>query len=71
MSKNFAYHFRPSASLAAPALAQDIKVGTIFPLSGGAGPDGQTVTNAVKLDCRATQRKGRPARPQDHRDLEG
>jgi branched-chain amino acid transport system substrate-binding protein len=35
--------------LAAPAVAQDIKVGTIFPLSGGAGPDGQTVTNAVKL----------------------
>ena len=36
-------------ALAAPAMAQDIKVGTIFPLSGGAGPDGQTVTNAVKL----------------------
>src|SRR6201995_809497 len=36
-------------AFAAPAMAQDIKVGTIFPLSGGAGPDGQTVTNAVKL----------------------
>jgi len=36
-------------ALGAPAMAQDIKVGTIFPLSGGAGPDGQTVTNAVKL----------------------
>src|SRR2546421_5271050 len=37
--------------LAAPALAQQdpIKVGTIFPLSGGAGPHGQSVTNAVKL----------------------
>src|SRR6267154_2527468 len=35
--------------LSAPAIAQDIKVGTIFPLSGGAGPDGQSVTNAVKL----------------------
>src|SRR6201991_5047460 len=37
--------------LATPALAQQapIKVGTIFPLSGGAGPDGQSVTNAVKL----------------------
>ena len=35
--------------LTAPVMAQDIKVGTIFPLSGGAGPDGQTVTNAVKL----------------------
>lgn len=35
--------------LTASAMAQDIKVGTIFPLSGGAGPDGQTVTNAVKL----------------------
>ena len=32
-----------------PAFAQQdpIKVGTIFPLSGGAGPDGQSVTNAV------------------------
>jgi branched-chain amino acid transport system substrate-binding protein len=37
--------------LAVPAFAQQdpIKVGTIFPLSGGAGPDGQSVTNAVKL----------------------
>src|SRR3954453_14263036 len=37
--------------LAAPALAQQypIKVGTIFPLSGGAGPDGQSVTKPVKL----------------------
>src|SRR6188768_2650853 len=38
-------------AFAAPAVAQQppIKVGTIFPLSGGAGPDGQSVTNAVKL----------------------
>jgi branched-chain amino acid transport system substrate-binding protein len=28
------------AAFAAPAMAQDIKIGTIFPLSGGAGPDG-------------------------------
>ena len=35
--------------LSGPVMAQDIKVGTIFPLSGGAGPDGQSVTNAVKL----------------------
>ena len=34
---------------AAPAAAQPIKVGTIFPLSGGAGPNGQAVTNAVKV----------------------
>src|SRR2546421_10061037 len=34
--------------LAAPALAQQdpIKVGTIFPLSGGAGTGGQPVANA-------------------------
>src|ERR1700675_2706917 len=38
------------AMLAAmPAAAQPIKVGTIFPLSGGAGPNGQAVTNAVKV----------------------
>jgi branched-chain amino acid transport system substrate-binding protein len=32
-----------------PAAAQPIKVGTIFPLSGGAGPNGQAVTNAIKV----------------------
>src|SRR3954467_3667981 len=32
-----------------PAQQDPIKVGTIFPLSGGAGPDRQPVTNAVKL----------------------
>jgi len=38
------------AMLAAmPAGAQPIKVGTIFPLSGGAGPNGQAVTNAIKV----------------------
>ncbi|MBR0962661.1 ABC transporter substrate-binding protein [Bradyrhizobium diazoefficiens] len=42
----------------APAMAQDIKVGTIFPLSGGAGPDGQTVTNAVKLMVQQINEKG-------------
>jgi branched-chain amino acid transport system substrate-binding protein len=47
------------ASLASmPAMAQDIKVGTIFPLSGGAGPDGQTVTNAVKLMVQQINDKG-------------
>ena len=45
-------------ALAAPAMAQDIKVGTIFPLSGGAGPDGQTVTNAVKLMVDQINAKG-------------
>jgi branched-chain amino acid transport system substrate-binding protein len=42
----------------AQAMAQDIKVGTIFPLSGGAGPDGQTVTNAVKLMVQQINDKG-------------
>jgi urea transport system substrate-binding protein len=45
-------------AFAAPAMAQDIKVGTIFPLSGGAGPDGQTVTNAVKLIVDQINAKG-------------
>src|SRR6478735_7287789 len=45
-------------AFAAPAMAQDIKVGTIFPLSGGAGPDGQTVTNAVKLMVQQINDKG-------------
>jgi branched-chain amino acid transport system substrate-binding protein len=34
---------------AMPAAAQPIKIGTIFPLSGGAGPNGQAVTNAIKV----------------------
>ncbi len=43
-----------------PALAQQapIKVGTIFPLSGGAGPDGQSVTNGVKLALEQINEKG-------------
>src|SRR6185312_16832698 len=45
-------------AFAAPVMAQDIKVGTIFPLSGGAGPDGQTVTNAVKLVVGQLNEKG-------------
>ena len=32
--------------------------GTIFPLSGGAGPDGQSVTNAVKLAIEQINEKG-------------
>jgi branched-chain amino acid transport system substrate-binding protein len=44
--------------LSGPAMAQDIKVGTIFPLSGGAGPDGQSVTNAVKLAIEQINEKG-------------
>src|SRR3984893_1126223 len=46
--------------LAVPAFAQQdpIKVGTIFRLSGGAGPDGQSVTNAVKLAIQEINDKG-------------
>ena len=44
--------------LSSPVMAQDIKVGTIFPLSGGAGPDGQSVTNAVKLAVEQINEKG-------------
>jgi branched-chain amino acid transport system substrate-binding protein len=35
-----------------------IKVGTIFPLSGGAGPNGQAVTNAVKVAADGINKKG-------------
>ncbi len=51
MNKTIALGIALALGLAAPAFAQSdpIKVGTIFPLSGGAGPDGQSVTNAVKL----------------------
>lgn len=43
-----------------PAFAQQapIKVGAIFPLSGGAGPDGQSVTNGVKLAMEQINEKG-------------
>ncbi|MFI5281098.1 MAG: ABC transporter substrate-binding protein [Gemmatimonadales bacterium] len=41
------------------ALAQSpIKVGTIFPLSGGAGPNGQAATNAVKVAAELINKKG-------------
>src|ERR1700744_5767585 len=43
---------------AAPAMAQDIKVGAIFPLSGGAGPDGQSIINAIKLEADQINAKG-------------
>jgi branched-chain amino acid transport system substrate-binding protein len=51
MSKTVALAIALTFSLVAPAFAQQgpIKVGTIFPLSGGAGPDGLSVTNSVKL----------------------
>jgi branched-chain amino acid transport system substrate-binding protein len=51
MNKTIALAIALTFGLAAPAFAQQgpIKVGTIFPLSGGAGPDGQSVTNSVKL----------------------
>jgi branched-chain amino acid transport system substrate-binding protein len=48
------------AALAAhPTLAQGpIKVGTIFPLSGGAGPNGQAVTNAIKIAADLINKQG-------------
>lgn len=46
-------------ALSPVAMAQEpIKVGTIFPLSGGAGPDGQSVTNGVKLALEDINAKG-------------
>src|ERR1700742_1531057 len=42
----------------APVMAQDIKVGAIFPLSGGAGPDGQSIMNAIKLEVDQINAKG-------------
>ena len=47
MTRSIKFAMALLLGLAAPAMAQDIKVGTIFPLSGGAGTDGQSVTNAV------------------------
>src|SRR5882757_5806482 len=49
-----------AASLAMPALApgEPIKVGTIFPLSGPAGPNGQAVTSAVKIAADMINAKG-------------
>ena len=43
---------------AIPAAAQPIKVGTIFPLSGGAGPNGQAVTNAIKVMAQMLNAQG-------------
>ncbi len=51
MKSMFALGLAVVLAASTPAFAQQapIKVGTIFPLSGGAGPDGQSVTNGVKL----------------------
>jgi branched-chain amino acid transport system substrate-binding protein len=48
------------ATAASPTLAQNepIKVGAIFPLSGPAGPNGQAVTNAIKLAADLINAKG-------------
>jgi branched-chain amino acid transport system substrate-binding protein len=48
------------AALAAePTLAQGpIKIGTIFPMSGGAGPNGQAVTNAIKVVADLINKQG-------------
>jgi branched-chain amino acid transport system substrate-binding protein len=48
------------ASLATPATAQGepIKVGTIFPQSGPAGPNGQAVANAVRIAAEMINAKG-------------
>ena len=50
------------ASLALPSLVraqdQSIKVGTIFPLSGPAGPNGQACTHAVKIAADMINAKG-------------
>jgi len=43
---------------AMPASAQPVKVGTIFPLSGGAGPNGQAVTNAIKVMAEMLNARG-------------
>ena len=56
---------------AAAQAAEPIKVGIIFPLSGGAGPNGQDVTNAIKVMAEMHQRPGRRARPPDRGDLQG
>src|ERR1700704_4551872 len=58
MSKSIKLAIALLLGFGAPAMAQDIKVGTIFPLSGGAGPDGQSVTNAVKLAIQEINDRG-------------
>ena len=49
-----------AAIMTMPAFAQSdsIKVGTIFPLSGPAGPNGQAATNAVKIAAEMINAKG-------------
>jgi branched-chain amino acid transport system substrate-binding protein len=58
MSKTMKLAVAMLMGLSASAMAQDIKVGAIFPLSGGAGPDGQGVTNAIKLVAQQINDKG-------------
>jgi branched-chain amino acid transport system substrate-binding protein len=58
MSKTMKLAIAMLLGLTASAMAQDIKVGAIFPLSGGAGPDGQGVTNAIKLVAQQINDRG-------------
>lgn len=47
------------AVTAGTSLAQGpIRIGTIFPLSGGAGPNGQAVTSAVKIAAETINKQG-------------
>ena len=47
-----------AVGLGAADAADPIKVGTVFPLSGGAGPNGQAVTNAIKVAADMLNKSG-------------
>ena len=47
-----------AVGLGAAHAADPIKVGTVFPLSGGAGPNGQAVTNAIKVAADMLNKSG-------------
>ena len=47
-----------SAAGAAAQQAGPIKVGTVFPLSGGAGPNGKAVTDAIKVAAEMINKQG-------------
>ena len=46
------------AGFGAAQAADPIKVGTVFPLSGGAGPNGKAVTDAVKVAAEMINKSG-------------
>ena len=71
MSKSIKLAIALLLGLSAPAMAQDIKVGTIFPLERWRGTGRSIRHQRRQAGGPGDQRQGWPARTQDRTGLEG